>query len=337
MNRRVIVQYSIRFIGVILFILILLHTDFSNLGQVVSHVSPAGIILVVFLVVPIMVLKGMRWYVLTERLGLNLRSHEAIDGLCIAQMTSFTLPGALGDLVRIPFLKCRGNPSDGSILSVFIDAIVASVVPYIVAILAIAFFFGSNTAVLVNALLVASLLIIGGYATYKLIRVVIRPWWLGARIGRLKRGGVVGRFFLNLREAIHEIGVLPIAAAILLSGTAWFIYTLQGWVLAESLDISITWLEVALAVTLASMLAVVPISIQGIGVREGILLFVLSGMVGVNPSSVILFSVALTAVSLTPSIWGFISWVRDPFVKLEAESVEAAITEPNDDVVETSI
>ena len=328
-------RYLIRLVGVFLFILILLHIDFSNIGFLISNADVFGLLLGVLLVVPIMLVKGSRWFLLSRGLELNIRLAEAIDGLCIAQMTSFTLPGALGDLVRVPYLKCRGNPSDRSILSLFIDAVVAAIIPYLAAMLGIVLVFGVGSLLIMEALLFVLCFIGGCYALYRLLRIIVRPWWLRSRLSLLKNDGVVGRFFLNLRESVRTIGLPTIIVAVSLSGFAWFMYTVQSWILAEALHIHITWLEVALSVTLASMLAVIPISIQGIGVREGLLLLVMGGIFGVDPTSVILFSILLTIVSLSPSIWGLVSWMRDPFVKLRPESVEVAIIEPSHSIVET--
>ncbi len=335
MDRVVAARHLIRLVGILLFIVILLHIDFSNLGFLISNADVLGLLIGTMLVVPIMMTKGSRWFLVSRGLGLKITLPEAVDGLCIAQMTSFTLPGALGDLVRVPYLKCRGNPSDRSILSLFIDAVVASAIPYLAAILGAALIFGVGSLVIVDGVLFGLSFIGGGYVLYRLIRVIIRPWWLRSRIVLLKNEGVVGRFFLNLRESVRAIGFPRIILAVSLSGFAWFTYTVQGWILAEALHIHLTWLEVALAVTLASMLAVIPISIQGIGVREGILLLLMGGMLGVDSVSVILFSVVLTIISLSPSVWGLICWVRDPFVKLRPDSVEDAIIEPSESIVET--
>lgn len=328
-------RYLIRLVGVFLFILILLHIDFSNIGFLISNADVFGLLIGILLVVPIMLIKGSRWFLITRGLRLNIRLTEAVDGLCIAQMTSFTLPGSLGDLVRVPYLKCRGNPSDRSILSLFIDAVVAAAIPYLAATIGIVLVFGAGSLFIAETLLLALCFVGGCYAFYRLIRIIVRPWWLRSRLSLLKSDGVVGRFFLNLQESVRAIGLPTIIVAVSLSGLAWFIFTLQSWILAEALHIHVTWLEIALSVTLASMLAVIPISIQGIGVREGILLLLMGGMFGVDPTSVILFSILLTIVSLTPSIWGLISWMRDPFVKLRPESVEVAIIEPSGSIVET--
>jgi len=105
------------------------------------------------------------------------------------------------------------------------------------------------------------------------------------------------------------------------------LYTVQGILIAQSLGIQLPWFSIALAITLTAMLVSVPISIQGIGVREGVLLLTLGAM-GIEYAVVITFSLFLMTISLIPSTWGLASWLRDPFVKIEQDALESAILEP---------
>lgn len=328
MNRSLVGRYLIRLIGLFLFVVILVQTDFANMTALVLEIDIIGVGILVLLVIPIMAFKGLRWYVITKGLALHLKAADAVEGLCIAQMTGFSLPGSLGDLVRVPYLKCRGNPSDKSLLSLFIDAIAAAIIPYLIAVVALIEFFGFDAVILLDAALSAILMLTGSYFIYRLIRVLIRPWMLQARLKHLQKDGVVGRFILNLRESIRIIGFPTFIAATLLSGIAWFIYSVQGWLLAQVLLLEISWFHVALALTLTSMLTVLPISIQGIGIREGMFILIFSSVLGVDVSTVVVYSIILTLVSLSPSIYGLISWMRDPFVRLEPRCVEEAITQP---------
>ncbi|MFW9908059.1 MAG: YbhN family protein [Candidatus Thorarchaeota archaeon] len=327
MDKRFLVKQAIRLIGLIIFIVIIANTDFSHVDLILTSSEQIMLILAFFLTIPIMVLKGLRWFVISKNLGIRITPAEATTGLCIAQMTSFTLPGSLGDLIRIPFLKCRGNPTDRSILSIFLDAVAASVIPYSVAAISILVLFDVDSSILV--FLLSSTLFVSAavYVAYKVVRVTIWPWLSRARIRRIKSTGIQGRFFVSLREALGLIHVRSIALSIFLAAGAWYVYTLQGWVLSYALGMSVDWFIIAMALTLASMFSTIPISIQGIGVREGILLLVL-GFFGLDTGRIVVFSIVLTLISLTPSLWGLISWLRDPFVEIKSEAVEESITKP---------
>ncbi len=328
MNRKMVGQYTLRMIGLILFVVIIANTDFTGVGYILTNINLLYLIALVVLVLPIMLLKGFRWYVIANSLGMNLKPDEATTGLCIAQMTGLTLPGALGDLIRIPFLKCRGNPSDKSILSLFLDAIAASIVPYSVSIIAMIEFFNLDVSLIVAVVFFGLLFVIGVYGIFKIIMFIIGPWMYQARLRRIQRGGALGRIVFQTRDSIRFIGLPSFFLATLLSGLAWLVYSMQGWLLARVLQLDVTWYHIALALTLTSLITALPISIQGVGIREGVLLFILSTLLGLEASSVVVFAIALTLISLTPAAWGIISWIRDPFVRLEPEHVEDAITQP---------
>ncbi len=324
MKRKVLAKQIIRLIGVVIFIAIILNTDFEHIDLNLTLNEFFLLISAIMFVIPIMMLKGFRWALIAGNLDLALTPVEATNGFCIAQMTSFTLPGSLGDLIRVPFLKCRGNPTDRSILSIFLDAIAASILPYSVAAVSLVILLDFDSSVIQSVFYSILFIVVALYISYKIIRISIWPWLIKARIRRIKITGIRGRFFVNIREALVLIRIRYFAGSIILGGGSWYLYSLQAWILAHALGISADWYIIAMAVTLASIFTTLPISIQGIGVREGVLLLVL-GFFGFDIGRIVVYSIILTLISLTPSIWGLISWMRDPFVQIESDALEESI------------
>lgn len=327
MKQRELIRHSIRLIGIIIFIILLLSIDFNQVIYIMSTLDASFVLLAALLVLPIMLLKGVRWYIVTSSLGLRLRITEAVDGLCIAQMMSFALPGSLGDLVRVPFLKCRGNTTERSIMSVFLDAITASVVPYLITMIALIEILDISYILTLAIMISVGIFILASYTTYRVLKFLFAPWLIRARIRRLEKKGISGRPSVHIGQSLRTAGWESLVLAIAMAGGAWLLYTIQGVLLAQALRIQLSWLSIALTVTLTSMFVSVPISIQGIGVREGVLLLILGAM-GIDYEIVITFSVILMAISLTPSIWGLASWLRDPFIKIKEDVIEDAILEP---------
>ncbi len=328
MKREVLARHALRFIGILIFVVLLSNVDLGLIVNLATGLDPSIVLLAVLLVVPIVFLKGARWYVLSKSLGIRLRIWEAVDGLCIAQMTSFTLPGALGDLVRVPYLKCRGNTTDRSLMSIFLDAVAASVVPYTITAVAMILLLDVDYLVALAVIVIGAVLIAAFYATYRIIKLILSPWLMRARIRRLKGKGISGELSAGIGTSLRSTGWKSVTTAILFAGGAWLLYTFQGFILADALGIQLSWISVAMAVTVAAMLASLPISIQGVGVREGALLLTF-GTMGIDAATIITFSLILMAVTLTPSLWGLVSWLRDPFVRIDPDSLEEAILEPS--------
>ncbi len=327
MKRRNLARHLIRLIGIFLFILLLQSIDFSQIAYEISTVETLPLLLALFLVLPVMLLKGARWYVIASSLDLRLKVTEAVDGLCIAQMMSFALPGALGDLVRVPYLKCRGNTTERSIMSVFLDAIAASIVPYLITTIALLSILDIDYLFVLAAIASAAIFVSACYVTYRVLKFIFSPWLLRARIRKMKTKGTSESPIVRISDSIRAAGWKPLILAVLLAGGAWLLYAMQGILIAQSLGIPLPWVSIALAVTLTAMLVSVPISIQGIGVREGVLLLIFGAM-GIDYALIITFSIVLMAISLVPSTWGLASWLRDPFVKIEQDALESAILEP---------
>ncbi|NHJ12514.1 MAG: UPF0104 family protein [Candidatus Thorarchaeota archaeon] len=327
MKRRNLARHLIRLIGIVLFLLLLRSIDFGQVAHEASTLDALPVLFAVALVVPIMLLKGARWFVITTSLNLRLDVLDAVDGLCIAQMMSFALPGALGDFVRVPYLKCRGNTTERSIMSVFLDAIAASVVPYLITTAAILSLLDIDYLFALAVAASVAIFLLACYMTYRLLKFIFSPWLMGARIRRLKKKGISGPPAVRISDSLRASGWKPLLLAILLAGGAWSLYAVQGVLLAQALGIQLPWISVILAVTVTAMLTTLPITIQGIGVREGVLLLTFGAM-GIDSATVIAFSVILMAISIIPSVWGLASWLRDPFVKMEQDALETAILEP---------
>ena len=70
---------------------------------------------------------------------------------------------------------------------------------------------------------------------------------------------------------------------------AFFLYFLQVYILTEAMNLNIDFLFVVAVVSISSIVILVPISIGGLGVREGIFIFLLAN-VGVNKEEAVILS-----------------------------------------------
>ncbi len=323
--QRTVLSNIIRIVGIVLFLFILSSIDLPQLGIAVSRINVFSVAISFVLVIVILSLRGLRWYVISDGLGLHLRSTEAIDGLCVAQMASFMLPGALGDLIRVPYLKCRGNPTNSSLMSVLIDSLFAAVFPYLVLAISVIMFLNPTFSFTISMIILVILALCGSYCVYHLLKERLWPWFTEARRIEIEQLGGRGRLLMSVHISINLLGKRRFILGLMLSAGVWFTYTLLAWHLGQSVGINIPWSTMAIASTLASIFSTLPVSIQGVGIRESVFLVVLTSL---GTENVIAFSLLLMAMSLTPSIWGFISWQRDPFVKIRSDYLSAAIIEP---------
>ena len=287
--------------------------------QTALGINPFVTILLVVMVVPIMFFKGARWHIVCSGLELDLKTHEAIDALCIAHMANLVLPGTVGDLVRVPYLQRRGNPLEQSVLSIFLDAAISVIFPYTAGILAILYILEIEVRFLLIALLTPLLWVFVGVLAYIVVRRMGWSLLYGERIKRMWDG------FVNLGNSITSIGKKQFFISLILSAAAWFVYTIQGLILAIVMNIHVGWLYIVISLGLSTLLTAIPITIAGLGIREGVLLFMF-GLAGYAPTLIVSYSLTLMMINLTPTLAGFFSWTRNPLLEMdEGEGIDELI------------
>ncbi|MBE0525611.1 MAG: flippase-like domain-containing protein, partial [Candidatus Thorarchaeota archaeon] len=132
------VKLAARLCGIIVLIYILMGIDIQTLLIITFGIPPLLTFLLVLFVLPIMLTRAMRWKVIAEGLDLNLKTLDAAEALCLSHSANLVVPGSVGDLVRIPFMTHRGNRMDRSIISILLDSVLGSIVPFTAGVLAIA-------------------------------------------------------------------------------------------------------------------------------------------------------------------------------------------------------
>jgi uncharacterized protein (TIRG00374 family) len=307
-----------RFIGIVIFIYILTGVDLRRMITTVFSIPPFYALVLVLAVLPIMLLRGARWKVVAEGLDLHLDTKEATEALCLAQLANLVIPGSFGDLIRIPYMKTRGNPVDRTIISMLLDAIIGSVFPFTLGVLALAVIL--EITVTVEALMIGVIWLGGGYAFYRIIRATLWSRFMQARLKRLMKEGIRGRSFFTLPSMMRSIGCRRVVLSLLLSLLWFIVYVTQAYVLAQVLGVKVQWGYLAFTIGVTMMLIAIPVTIQGLGLREGALLLMLT-RIAVDPVLVVSFSLTLMVFNLTPAIAGLIIWIRNPFVDITDQDV----------------
>ena len=313
-----LLKIAARLIGIIIFIYILIGIDIQSMIVTSFSIPPFITIILILTVIPIMVLRGARWQVVSEGLDLNLKTMESTEALCIAQLANLVIPGNFGDLIRIPYMKHRGNQVDKSIISILLDSILGAVVPFTFGIIAIAIIL--EFSITIELLIIGTIWITGGYGFYRIMRATLWPKFMQARINRLMKEGIRGRAFFTLPSMLKSIGSTRIVLSLALALLLFVIYVTQAYILAYALGISIEWMYLAFTLGFTTIILVIPVTIQGLGLRESVLLFMLT-RIAVDPVLIISFSLILMTINLTPAIAGFIIWLRNPFVDITDQEI----------------
>lgn len=122
------------------------------------------------------------------------------------------------------------------------------------------------------------------------------------------RNGLL-RLFATIQEAFDLKSFLGVTNLMALSLLALFIWIVTIVIFSIDLEFEISWLLLGAIILLVEIIRMIPITIQGIGVREGMYayLFAISGKV--PETGFILATVSYIALSLSLLLSGFIGWV----------------------------
>lgn len=319
-------KQAARLCGIIIFIYILMGIDIQSLLITTFGIPPILTFALILFVFPIMLLRAVRWKIIAEGLDLNLKTLDATGALCMAHLANLVIPGSFGDLIRVPYMKHRGNQVDKSIISILLDAVLGSVVPFTAGVLAIAVILEVN--ITIEPFLLGAIWIVGGYCVYRIIRATLWSRFMQARLRRLMKEGIRGRTFFTLPSMLTSIGIVRIVASLVLAVVLFALYVTQAYILALALGMSVDWTYLAISLGLTSLVTAIPVTIQGLGVREGVLLFMLMPL-GIGPVLIISFSLTMMIINLIPAIAGFVIWTRNPFIDITNQTIlDAEVIDP---------
>ena len=296
----------------------MLGIDVQNMLGFVFGISPIYTLTLILSIIPMMILRGARWKVIAEGMDLSLSTKQATEALCLAHLAGLVIPGSFGDLIRIPYMKHKGNRVDRSIISILLDAIMGSVIPFTIGILALAVILEINISI--EVALIGRIWLVGGYLFYRILRATLWSRFMKARLRRLMKDGIRGRSFFTLPSMLKAIGGKRIALSLTLASLLFALNVTQAYLLAYALDMTIEWTYLAVTLGLTFLMMAIPVTIQGLGIREGVLLFMLTRL-SIDPTLIVSFSLMLMAINIVPAIAGLIIWLRNPFVDITDQAI----------------
>jgi len=264
------------------------HLGFQSIMDKLRVLNAWGLAAALVICVAQTFLVSVRWHWIIRYLGGSISLWRTF---CLVEMCSFfsqALPATVGaDAVRVVQAWQSGISMSRSVTSVLFDR--AFGVAGIVAAGLVGLPFASRRM----GHLEGTVLLGGGVALLAgLLALWMRRHWLAWLPARFSR--ILGSF-------------LDIAVGLMLWPAAWvwalfpaiavqFLSTLIIYVALRQFGITVGFVECVLSVTLALLIAALPISIAGWGVREGALIFAL-GALGVPPAEAVASSL-LSGIAL---------------------------------------
>lgn len=281
--------------------LILMSTDASGVGRRLLDANIRFIVAFAGLMALLSLLSAMRWSMLVRLGSGNVGFANAYRLVMMGNFVGQLLPIVGADAMRVWYAHRFGVSLSAAINSVVLDRMVALggilllvllSLPWLWAIVP-TWFFGWIAAVLLAALA-------GGKMLPALVNSLPQPWerW------RLVRAG---QKFMNASNELlsHRsllVYVLGLSLVIHLS-VAVFVFGI-----ARTAGVEVGLGECILLIPLVMLVAAIPVSVAGWGVREGAMVIAF-GFLNVSPEDALLVSVLFGLVVVTSSFPGAVFWV----------------------------
>lgn len=249
-------------------------------------------------------LTGYRWQILLEAQGIKILLRSLIASVFVGQFFNSFLPTTIGgDAVRAYDTATQSKESTKSVTSVFIDRLIGVFALTLLAVLALLLGYIIGEDVRFYVLPVFLLFFIcsfGAIIIYNnsLIEIIIR---LLKSFNLTKIADKLNEYSQSFSMLKNKPRVLIIA--LIVSIALQINVILFYYFIGVALDLNVSFLYFSIIVPVALIVLLVPFSINGIGIREGIFVFLLTEL-GVLPKDAIALSWISFGLALTQGIIG---------------------------------
>lgn len=239
-------------------------------------------------------LMSYKWRLLLVAQGARLPLWECWGLYSLATLAGIVMPATIGgDVLRMAWLWRRGVPATRSVASIALERLIGAVVALATPAAALACLSaqlaGRAGLRMVLAVVLAALALLVAGILLSFWQGILRPLaWLPGRLGRKLAAWL---------EAAHASYVTylsnpgTVAGFTLLTVLEYLLILVATYVVALAFRIEVGPIDFAAALSLAMLLARLPIAIDGLGVFEGSLIGLLA-LAGVDPADSLALAIA---------------------------------------------
>ncbi|MDD4933903.1 MAG: lysylphosphatidylglycerol synthase transmembrane domain-containing protein [Methylacidiphilaceae bacterium] len=301
-------------VSVLLLTLIIRRVPWASIGETLREAKPIWLLGAILLAGAQVAFASLRWQALLRAQEIALSLGETMRLTLIGRFFNAFLPGSTGgDLVRIYYaVRLAPKQKAAASLSVLYDRFVGAVVLLLIGSgLCLPLYPILSKSSLVPGILLAFLLVAAGIFLFALLAWLL-PWLLRRRPFRLlERHAPFHRLLEELSHALRRFAAdrKATARAALFSIGAHGSTFGFAWFAATALRLPIPFWILAAILAVVSVLDAIPITISGLGVREGLLVLFFQPL-GFTSAQAVTFSLLFFGTTLFWSLAGGIVYWR---------------------------
>ena len=305
MKWRTIKKY-LPIIGIVLFIYLLIKLDVTKILKEFSNINWNYIGISILLIIVYFIFQTLKWFILAKKQKINISFGEAFRVNFISNFYGFITPGKIGTAIRADYLKRKGTETGKGISNFVLDKFLDFSSLFI---LILTFGFFIYRKIIPNGewyiLAGTFFLIILSFCIFynkESSRFFLRPIYKNFVPEKLKEKSKV--LFNSFYEDIPSLPFL--FGALLINLIAWIFNYLNIYLIGLALGINVKFVYFLIILPIATLIAQIPITINGFGTRE-LTLIGLFGVLGVEATRV--FSMSILNIIVTNVIPSLIALI----------------------------
>ena len=254
--------------------------DWRAVARVVNHASVPLILLCVVLYAAQRFLMAGKWLLLLQVHGVRMGLLPATWLYSAATLAGSFLPSTVGgDAMRVGWLWRNGVDANDAAASVVVERVVGAFVTLAAAMFGM--FWLGRLAGLSHQM--DSLIYVAAAVMVAIGLGLTWSWSAPARLGIALSenhliGRLLGRFKTAWQRQGRRPGIVAIFAGLTLVEATYSLF--MGWLTAQALGIDVAFVDLAAAYAVALAITRLPLTIDGIGVFEGIMALLLGTVAG---------------------------------------------------------
>jgi glycosyltransferase 2 family protein len=290
-----------RLLGILILVALLYSIDLKEVVAVFSEIDLLPLMFAIFLLLPMMGLRALRWRYALRCLDIRLSAKDALLYHFASNFIGLVTPGRIGEMVKVYYIKAISRFRD-SFVSVLLDRIFDLAFLFLIALAGI-WILPVPSGVLIAGLIISAVII-----TLSLVFMQNILDMAGKLVSRIS-GRAIPR--QRLAETWQRYRPGHYIAMSLYTIASYGIYYLIYYLAAESIDIEISVAYLIACLSMTSIVTFLPISFLGIGTRDISLVF-LFGLAGISSADALAYSALLLLISIASATIGFVAWLARP-------------------------
>ena len=305
--------WALRLFGLALLAVLLFRLDLQRVYTILSQAKLSLVWIAITLTIPLIWLKTRRWEIILRAQGVRYGGWSAFLAYFGSLFIGFLTPGRLGEFVKVFHVQHECDaPLALAFSSVLADRLFDLFALLSVGALAIVSLSMADTSAIVAITVLAALIIV-------LLLLFLNPTAFGFFQQLAGGWGRLGEMFFGpdgwltgIHHSLHRLTTRSLLASVLLTLFAYGVFFGQNYLLAQALDLDVSFVTTSYAVALGSLITLLPISISGLGTREAVMIAYL-GTAGISSEAALGFSLLVFfTFYICGGLMGLFAWLIKP-------------------------